>query len=1166
MEKITVDGNTASAHVAYAFSEVAIIYPITPSSPMGEFVDEWSANGKKNIFGSTLKVVEMQSEAGASGAVHGSLSAGALTTTFTASQGLLLMIPNMYKIAGELMPAVFHVAARAVAGQALSIFGDHSDVMAVRATGFALLASSSVQQIMDLGLVAHLASLKASIPFVHFFDGFRTSHEINKIEAIDYNDMAKLVDQESINNFRKRALNPEHPQMRGTAQNPDIFFQMVEKANPFYDKIPDIVSSYMDEVGELTGRYHKLFDYIGAPDAEHVVVVMGSGAGALEEASEYLNSRGEKTGLVEVHLYRPFSAKHFLDVLPTTVKKIAVLDRTKESGSFAEPLYLDVAAVCQDADRLIKIVGGRYGLGSKEFNSSMAKAVYDNLKLDKPKNHFTIGIEDDVTGKSLPVTDNIHTVPKGTIECMFWGLGSDGTVGANKEAIKIIGDNTNQYAQGYFSIDSKKSGGITVSHLRFGPRPINSSYLITNADYVAVHKSIYVDKYEVLENIKDNGIFVLNSPWVTNELMEKNLPSKLKRKIAQKNVKLYNIDANKISIDLGLNKRINMIMQTVFFKLANIIPFDDAVKELKDSIHKVYKKKGDLVIQMNLDSVDAAIAELKQISYPESWLNAELEKPIIIEDLPVYVTQMLQPVMAQQGNKLPVSVMLNGGIFPTSTSKYEKRAVALNVPEWIPETCIQCNQCAYVCPHATIRPFLLTEEEYMRAPQGYQVLEAKGKTMQGYKYAIRVNTYDCVGCDACSNVCPTDAIVMKPLETQIDVESPKWDYSLTLPIRSDLDRIDTVKGSQFLQPLFEYSGACAGCGETPYIKLVTQLFGDRMVIANATGCSSIYGGHAPSSPYTVNSKGHGPAWANSLFEDNAEYGLGIYTGINKRRSMLEEKIKECLNLNLPKKLKDSFIAWLEKSQHSSDSQMHGDAVKRVISQYPDIKSLDFVRNNLDLLSKPSIWIFGGDGWAYDIGYGGLDHVIATGEKVNILVLDTEVYSNTGGQSSKATQVGAVAKFAASGKKTKKKDLGLIAMSYGYVYVASVSLGANRGQYLKAVLEAEAYPGPSLIIAYAPCIAHGLKNGLGEANEEEKKAVESGYWTLYRYNPLLEKEGKNPFILDSREPTVDIKEFLDGETRFSSLMMSFPEEAEKLHSQLKRESQERYKKYKKMAEN
>ena len=1165
MEKVTIDGNTAAAHVAYAFSEVAIIYPITPSSPMGEFVDDWSANGKKNIFNSTLKVIEMQSEAGASGALHGSLASGALTTTFTASQGLLLMIPNMYKIAGELMPAVFHVAARAVAGQALSIFGDHSDVMATRATGFALLASSSVQEVMDMALVAHLSTLEASVPFVHFFDGFRTSHEINKIESIDYSDMAKLVNFDFINNFRKHSVNPEHPQMRGTAQNPDIFFQMVEKANPYYQKVPDIVAKYMEKVSQLTGRQYKLFDYKGHEEADRVAIVMGSGAGALEEAVEYLNEHGEKVGLIVVHLYRPFSAKYFLESLPKTIKKIAVLDRTKESGSFAEPLYLDVAAVCQDADLHVKIVGGRFGLGSKEFNSSMAKAVFDNLKLDKPKNHFTIGIEDDVTNSSLEVHDIIHTVPKGTVECMFWGLGSDGTVGANKEAIKIIGDNTPLYAQGYFSIDSKKSGGNTISHLRFGPKPINSSYQITNADYIAVHKSNYVKKYDVLENIKENGTFVLNSQWDTLELMNENLPGKLKRIIAQKNVKLYTIDANKISQDLGLNKRINMIMQTVFFKLANIIPFDDAVKELKDSIHKMYKKKGDLVIQMNLDSVDAATSELRQISYPESWANAALEKPIVLEDVPEFVTKILEPVNSAQGDKLPVSILPVAGIFPTATSQYEKRAIAINVPEWIPDKCIQCNECAFACPHSTIRPFLLTDEEYQNAPKGYQVLNAKGKALDGYKYTIRVNTYDCVGCDVCSHTCPTDAIVMKPLESQIDVESPKWDYSMTLPIRDNLDKITTVKGSQFLQPLFEYSGACAGCGETPYIRLVTQLFGDRMVIANATGCSSIYGGSTPSSPYTVNKNGHGPAWANSLFEDNAEYGFGIYSGLNKRRAMLVENVKEALELNLPNELKSALSNWMQHAQDGKDSQMYGDAVKKLLQQNPNIKGLDFIRINVDILTKPSIWIFGGDGWAYDIGYGGLDHVIASGEKVNILVLDTEVYSNTGGQSSKATQVGAVAKFAASGKKTKKKDLGLIAMSYGYVYVASVCMGANRGQYLKAVLEAEAYPGPSLIIAYAPCINHGLVNGLSDTYEEEKKAVETGYWTLYRYNPLLVKEGKNPFQLDSKKPSVDIKEFLDGETRFSSLMRSFPDEADKLHGQLRKELADRYAKYEQMAQ-
>ena len=1170
MAKKTIDGNTAAAHIAYALSDVAAIYPITPSSPMGEAADEWAAHGLKNIFGQEVRVTEMQSEGGAAGAVHGSLAAGALTTTFTASQGLLLMIPNMYKIAGELLPTVFHVSARTVATHALSIFGDHSDVMAVRQTGFAMLASNSVQEVMDLALVAHLATLKSSIPFVHFFDGFRTSHEIQKIDVIDYADIAKLVDYEAIERFRKRALNPEHPIQRGTAQNPDIFFQGREAANPYYDRVPDIVAEVMQQVGQLTGRYYKPFDYYGCPDAEQVVVLMGSGAEAVEETVDYLNDHGYKVGVIKVRLYRPFSAKYFLEVLPQSVKTLVVLDRTKEPGAAGEPLYEDVVTVLRENDINIRVLGGRYGLSSKEFNPSMIKAVYDNAASDNPKNHFTIGIVDDVSFTSLEVKEKIDVAPKGLYRCKFFGLGSDGTVGANKNSIKIIGDHTDMYAQGYFVYDSKKSGGLTVSHLRFGTSPIKSTYIIDQADLIACHNHSYVSRYDILDGIKDGGIFLLNSPWSLEE-MEKHLPASMKRIIATKKLKFYNIDANKIAADIGLGGRVNTILQAAFFKITNIIPVEDAVGYMKDAILKTYGKKGDKVVNMNYAAVDAGVNQVQEVQYPMTWADA-VDEAAVAENVPEFVEKILRPMNAQKGDELPVSAFNPDGSFPTGTTKYEKRGIALDIPVWVSENCIQCNQCAFVCPHAAIRPFLVKSENMANAPETFVTKAAVGANYKGYEYRIQVSPLDCTGCGNCAQVCPAKekALVMKPLEENVEVESNNWNFAIELPDPEVEINPTTVKDSQFIQPLFEFSGACAGCGETPYVKLITQLFGDRMIIANATGCSSIYGGSAPVCPYTVNSKGHGPAWANSLFEDNAEFGLGIYLAYQARRAKLAAVIEKLMEAELPADLKAGFAAWLEDPQ---DAKVTKKAAAQITAALPAAmanaegelaENLKFVADNSDILVKKSIWIVGGDGWAYDIGYGGLDHVLASGEDVNILVFDTEVYSNTGGQASKSTPTGAVAKFAASGKKMRKKDLGRMAMTYGYVYVASVSVGANRNQLLKAMLEAESYRGPSLIIAYAPCINHGINMSM--TAEQGKRAVEVGYWPLYRYNPLLEAEGKNPFILDSKEPTGDFRAFLMSENRYSSLARQFPDIAEQLLARAEEDAKRRYQLYKRLAEN
>lgn len=1164
----TMDGNTAAAYASYAFTEVAGIYPITPSSPMAEHTDEWAANGKKNIFGQTVSVVELQSEAGAAGTVHGSLQAGALTTTYTASQGLLLMIPNMYKMAGELLPAVLHVTARAIAGHALSIFGDHSDVYACRQTGFAMLASANVQEVMDLAAVSHLAAIKGRVPFLHFFDGFRTSHEIQKIECLDYDDLAGLMDYDAVDAFRKRALNPERPVLRGTAQNPDIFFQAKESANPYYEAVPEIVEEYMGKINQLTGRDYKLFNYYGAEDADRVIICMGSACDAVEETVDYLNAKGEKVGLIKVHLYRPFSIKHFMGAIPASAKKIAVLDRTKEPGSIGEPLYLDVCTALAEEGKQLKVVGGRYGLGSKDVTPAQMIAVYANLNAAEPKNHFTIGIVDDVTNTSLPVEKEIDIADEGTISCKFWGLGSDGTVGANKNSIKIIGDHTDMYAQAYFSYDSKKSGGITQSHLRFGKKPIRSTYLVSTADFVACHNPSYVDKYDMVSDIKDGGKFLLNCSWDENEL-DKMLPAAMKRYIAEHNIEVYTVDATEIAKEIGLGNRTNTVLQAAFFKLANIIPIEEAADYMKKAIYATYGKKGDKIVNMNYAAVDQGIEKVKKVNVPDSWKTAK-DEAVKEAEVPAFIKDIVIPINAQQGDKLPVSAFVGreDGTFPQGTAAFEKRGIAVDVPEWIMENCIQCNQCSYVCPHATIRPYLATEEELKNAPEGYKTKQAVGKGFESYKYRMQVDSLDCAGCGNCANVCPAKekALVMKPIETQLN-QMENWNFAQTLSKKENPANAETVKGSQFETPLLEFSGACAGCGETPYAKLVTQLFGDRMYIANATGCSSIWGGSAPSTPYTTNEKGQGPAWANSLFEDNAEYGLGMFTGANKIREGLKMKLEQVAAEG--GEVASAVEEWVATM---ADGGRNKTATNNLVSVLENTKLeggakklADEILKNKEFLSKKSQWIFGGDGWAYDIGYGGLDHVLASGEDINILVFDTEVYSNTGGQSSKATPTGAIAKFAASGKKIRKKDLGMMAMSYGYVYVAQIGMGANQNQAIKAIVEAERYPGPSLVIAYAPCINHGIRAGMGLTQNETKLAVECGYWHLYRHNPLLEDEGKNPFILDSKEPTGNFREFIEGEVRYSSLLRAFPDEAAILFERAEEDSKRRYRTYKRLSE-
>lgn len=1163
----TMDGNTAAAHISYAFTEVAAIFPITPSSPMAEHVDEWVAQGRKNIFGQPVKVMEMQSEAGAAGAVHGSLQAGALTTTYTASQGLLLMIPNMYKIAGEMLPTVFHVSARALATSSLSIFGDHQDVMAARQTGFAMLAEGSVQEVMDLAPVAHLTSIKTRIPFMNFFDGFRTSHEIQKIEVLEYDELAKLVDYDALDAFRRRALNPNHPVTRGTAQNPDIYFQTRESVNRFYEDIPEVVESYMAEITKLTGREYHCFDYYGAPDADRIIVTMGSSTDVAEETVDYLNAKGEKVGVVKVRLYRPFSIEKLLKVIPATVKSIAVLDRTKEPGSIGEPLYLDVKSAFYGRENAPVIVGGRYGLGSKDPNPSHIAAVYANLASENPKDGFTIGIVDDVTNTSLEAVGDIDATPEGTKACKFWGLGSDGTVGANKSAIKIIGDHTDMYAQGYFSYDSKKSGGITVSHLRFGKKQIKSPYLVDKADFVACHNQAYVYKYDVLEGLKKNGKFLLNTIWSPEEVNEK-LPASMKRYIAENNIDLYTLNAVKIAQEIGLGGRINMIMQAAFFKIANIIPVEDAVKYLKDAVVKSYGKKGEKVVNMNYAAIDKGVESIVKIEVPADWKDAVEEVKEERNDVPDFIKNIVEPINAQKGFDLPVSAFdgMEDGTFMAGTAAYEKRGIAINVPEWQQDKCIQCNQCAYVCPHAVIRPFLLNENEKENAPESLKIVPAKAlKTEEPTFYTIGVTPLDCTGCGNCAQVCPAPgkALIMKPMDTQED-QIEAWDYAVkeVAPKKNPMNK-NTVKGSQFEQPLFEFSGACAGCGETPYAKLVTQLFGDRMMIANATGCSSIWGGSVPATPYTVNNEGHGPAWANSLFEDNAEFGLGMFLGVKAIRERIADNMKKGLEVETSEDVKVVLQDWLD---HMNSGEGTRDRADRVLATLGNVDA-DYAREVLkdkEFLVKRSQWIFGGDGWAYDIGYGGLDHVLASGEDVNVLVFDTEIYSNTGGQSSKSTPTAAIAKFAASGKRTKKKDLGMMAMTYGYVYVAQISMGADKNQTLKAIAEAEAYDGPSLIIAYAPCISHGIKSGMANSQDEAKKAVECGYWGLYRYNPSLVGT-KNPFSLDSKEPKADFREFLMGEVRYASLAKAFPEAAEALFEKTEKDAMERLANYKRLAE-
>jgi len=1165
----TMDGNQAAAHISYGFTEVAAIYPITPSSPMPEHVDEWAANGRKNVFGHTVKVVEMQSEAGAAGAVHGSLQAGALTTTFTSAQGLLLMIPNLYKVAGELLPAVFQVASRALATHALSIFGDHQDVMACRATGCAMLAESSVQEVMDLSAVAHLAAIKGRMPFINFFDGFRTSHEIQKIEVLDYDELAPLLDRDALKAFRKRALTPDAPVTRGTAENPDVYFTHREASNPFYLDIPGIVEEYMAEISKLTGRKYHLFNYEGAPDATDVVVVMGAGAQVANETVEYLLAKGRKVGAINVHLFRPFAMDRFVEALPKTVKRIAVLDRTKEPGSMGEPLFLDVQAAIARAKLDINVIGGRYGLGSRDVIPADIVAAFDNLAAADPKPEFTIGIVDDVTGLSLPRPDNVWIDASHITACKFWGFGSDGTVGANKTAIKIIGDHTDMYAQAYFDYDSKKSGGVTMSHLRFGKKPINKPYLVTRPTFVACHRQAYVNEYDILQGIEEGGTFLLNCTWTPAELSEK-LPAAMKRTIANKKLKFYIINAAQIAQDIGLGGRINMICQSAFFKLANIIPIEDAVQYLKDSIVATYGKKGQAIIDMNMMAVDKGVNAIVPVTVPADWADAVDAPAIETQDIPDYVKDVCRPINAQKGYDLPVSAFMGheDGTLPAGTAAYEKRGVALFVPHWHKENCIQCNQCAFVCPHATIRPVLATAEEVAEAPEGFETIPAMGAG--DLQFRISVSPLDCLGCGNCVQICPSPkgkAITMTPIDEELQL-ADAWNYGVNLPTKANPMKKETVKGSQFEVPLLEFSGACAGCGETPYARLVTQLFGDRMMIANAAGCSSIWGGSMPTSSYTVNQAGQGPTWANSLFEDNAEFGYGMRVGTTKIREQIAEyaatAINECDDSQA--ELKDALTDWVEHREQGAGTRERSARLVALLEAVTEpTKAMTAILEEKQYLAKRSQWIFGGDGWAYDIGFGGLDHVLASGDDVNVLVFDTEVYSNTGGQSSKATHTAAVAKFAASGKRTKKKDLGMIAMSYGYVYVAQVAMGADKNQLLKAITEAEAYLGPSLIIAYAPCINHGIKSGMGTTQEESRRAVAAGYWDLYRYNPALRGTDKNPFSLDSKEPTENFLDFLMGEVRYASLKQTFPEVAEELFAKTEEDAKERRLSYVRMQE-
>ena len=1161
----TMDGNNAAAYVSYAFTEVAGIYPITPSSPMADYVDQWSAQGKKNIFGSTVKVMEMQSEAGAAGTVHGSLNAGAMTTTYTASQGLLLMIPNMYKIAGELLPCVFHVSARTVASHALNIFGDHSDVYACRQTGFAMLAETNPQEVMDLGAVAHLATIKSRVPFINFFDGFRTSHEIQKIEVWDYEDLKEMCDMDAVEAFRKRALNPEHPTMRGSHENGDIFFQHREACNEYYNAVPAVVEEYMGKVNAKLGTNYQLFNYYGAPDADRVIVAMGSICDVAEEVIDYLTAKGEKVGLVKVRLFRPFSAKHLLAAIPETATKIAVLDRTKEPGAYAEPLHLDVMSAMSEAGRQATIIGGRYGLGSKDTTPASIFAVYEELSKEAPKARFTLGINDDVTHLSLEEKEAPNTAAEGTIECKFWGLGGDGTVGANKNSIKIIGDHTNKYVQAYFQYDSKKTGGITISHLRFGDKPIKSPYYINKADFVACHNPSYVTKgYKMVRDVKPGGVFLINCQWTPEELNE-HMPAEAKRYIAKNNIQLYTINAIDKAIEIGLGKRTNTILQSAFFALAGVLPKEDAINYMKDAATRSFSKKGEAIVKMNHDAIDAGFDYYVKIDVPADWANAEDKK--VEEVLPGnnkklinMVQTIMEPVAKMDGDSLPVSAFVDhaDGTFEQGAAAYEKRGVAVMVPVWDETKCIQCNRCSYVCPHATIRPFALSEEEVANAPAGLQTAKMIGKGLEEYRFTMAVSPMDCMGCGVCVGECPAKekAITMVPRESQ-ESKQPVFDYLVAnVSKKPGMPAKETVKGSQFEKPLLEFSGSCAGCAETAYARLITQLFGDRMYISNATGCSSIWGGPAATSPYTVNEKGHGPAWANSLFEDNAEHGFGMYLGQKVIRERLIEKVRDVVENGSNEAVKVAGQKYLDTVNNGKENQAATEELIAALEACGCDKAKEILSQK-EYLSKKSVWVFGGDGWAYEIGFGGVDHVLASGEDINIMVFDTEVYSNTGGQASKASQIGQVAQFAAAGKAIAKKSLAEIAMSYGYIYVAQIAMGADMNQTIKAIAEAEAYPGPSLIIGYAPCEMHSIKGGMTNCQKEMKRAVDCGYWNMFRFNPALKAEGKNPFTLDSKAPTTDYKEFILGEARYSSLTRAFPERAEALFEQAAQNSRARY---------
>lgn len=1165
------DGNYAASHIAYMFSEIACIYPITPSSPMAENVDTWAAQGKVNLFGQAVHLAEMQSEGGAAGALHGALQSGALATTFTASQGLLLMLPNMYKMAGELLPAVLHVSARTIATHALSIFGDHSDVYAARQTGFAMLAEGSVQEVMDLSAVAHLTAIQSRVPFLNFFDGFRTSHEIQKIEPLEKEDLIPLLDQEALKAFRERALNPEHPVTRGTAQNPDIFFQAREAANSFYDAVPDKVAKYMEAISKLTGRDYKPFNYYGASDAENIIVAMGSVTECIKEVIDYKLKNGEKVGLISVHLYRPFSLKYFFNVLPKSVKKISVLDRTKEPGANGDPLYLDVCQAFTEFENAPQITAGRYGLGSKDVTPGQILSVYTNLEQLEPKNHFTIGITDDVSYNSLPESPPIKVSPNDLYAAKFYGVGSDGTVGANKNSITIIGEATDKYCQAYFAYDSKKSGGFTASNLRFGNSPIRSTYLVNSPDFVACHVSSYIYKYDILKGLKPGGVFLLNSVWDAEETA-KRLPGEMKRYLAENEIRFCIINATQLGIEIGLGKRTNTIMQSAFFKVSNVIPYDLAVKEMKNAIVKSYGKKGEKIVQMNYAAVEAGGKNIVEVNVLESWKTLEGSSKTEGSERPKFIEEICDPINRQEGDALPVSAFKGreDGTFPPGNAAWEKRSVAVHVPEWKAENCIQCNQCAYVCPHACIRPFLMDAEEAKAAPKKMESLEAKGKGLEGLKYRIQVAIEDCTGCLNCVEVCPAKdkALEMQPFDGLED-EVVNWNY-LFEKVRTKSERFmptANVKSSQFAQPLFEFSGACAGCGETPYIKLITQLFGEQMIMANATGCSSIYGASAPSTPYTINqSSGCGPAWGNSLFEDNAEYGFGIAMGVTNKRDRIQILMMHAIGSGvLPEKIQNCFKEWIEAKDLTEGTKDRAQKVLVAIKNREEGWATE-IKKLKHYLQKKSIWVVGGDGWAYDIGFGGLDHVLASGENVNVLVLDTEVYSNTGGQSSKATPTGALAKFASKGKKVRKKDLGLMATSYGYVYVAQISMGANQNQCLKAIREAESYDGPSLIIAYSPCIEHGIKGGLTRTQEEAGRAVKCGYWNLYRFDPRLEKAGKNPFQLDSKKPDFDLfQDFLNQEVRYKALRKSFPEKAEALFLETQQDAMRRHQIYEHQAQ-